>query len=208
METPGTLFIISAPSGGGKTSLVAALLKNLSNITVSVSHTTRLPRAGEVEGINYFFINQEVFAQYQTQEVFLESAQVFNNWYGTSKNWVLAQLKNGLDVILEIDWQGARKVISQMPGCTIFILPPSRQVLLERLQSRQQDSSQVIHNRMNKASQEISHYTEYDYMVINDDFDLAVADLVAIIKAQRLKRSAQAQRYSDLLTSLSSENQN
>ncbi len=202
MQAPGTLFIISAPSGGGKTSLVSALVKHLDKIKVSVSHTTRSPRQGEVEGINYFFINEATFNAYREQQIFLESAQVFNHSYGTSKQWVVNELQAGFDVILEIDWQGAARVREQMACESIFILPPSREILLRRLQSRQQDSAEVIARRMAAASQEIVHYRDYDFVVINDSFELALNDLIAIVKAQRLKQSVQAQRYAPLLASL------
>lgn len=198
----GTLIIISAPSGGGKTSLVNAIVAADPGVRVSVSHTTRAPRQGEIEGKNYFFVSEQTFQQCQDQRVFLESAKVFNHWYGTSKQWVEAQLHAGFDVILEIDWQGARRIKEQMECISIFILPPSREILFSRLQNRQQDSAQVIAQRMALASQEISHYPEYDYVVINNVFATALEDLLTIIKAQRLKTARQAQRYQQLLTSL------
>lgn len=200
--TSGTLFIISAPSGGGKTSLVNALLTQFSHLTVSVSHTTRAPRPNEKHGINYFFVDEATFIQHQQAGEFLESAMVFNHHYGTSKDWVERQLQAGIDVILEIDWQGAQLVKTLMPCVSIFILPPSREVLLARLQGRQQDSEQVIHQRMNQASQEISHYKEYDFVIINDNFDEALLDLSAIIRAQRVKTSQQQSRLQELLASL------
>ncbi|MBN9286513.1 MAG: guanylate kinase [Gammaproteobacteria bacterium 39-13] len=205
MEFLGTLFIISAPSGGGKTSLVNALIEQLHMIKVSVSHTTRAPRVGEVHGKNYFFVDQAEFEQYQADGVFLESATVFNHSYGTSKNWVLEQLQAGVDVILEIDWQGARRVKEQMPCVSIFILPPSREALLTRLEGRQQDSPEVIASRMEKASHEISHYSEYDYVIVNDNFKTALEDLVAVLKAQRVRTSIQKQRYAALFASLLQE---
>lgn len=198
----GTLFIISAPSGGGKTTLVNALLSELSGLVVSVSHTTRAPRKGEIEGKNYFFVDEQRFQQLQQQQEFLEHAKVFNYWYATSKKWVMEQLKSGIDVILEIDWQGAQRVRNLMPCVSIFILPPSREVLLSRLEARQQDSAEIISHRMNKAGQEISHCLEYDFTVINDNFDSALMDLVAIIKAERVKTKRQQQRNETLLKSL------
>ncbi len=201
MSVLGSLFIISAPSGGGKTTLVNAVVKRVPSLSVSVSHTTRAPRIGEVDGKNYFFVNENQFNALQEKGTFLESAKVFNHFYGTSKVWVLEQLQQGFDVILEIDWQGARYVKQQMDCVSIFILPPSREILQTRLQARQQDSTEVIAQRMNKASHEISHYTEYDYVVVNDNFDEACEDLVAVIRSQRVKTSVQAQRFAKLIAS-------
>ncbi|MGE3320368.1 MAG: guanylate kinase [Candidatus Berkiella sp.] len=202
MNAKGTLYIISAPSGGGKTSLVNALLANLDNLTVSISHTTRAPRVGEIEGKNYFFVDEATFLQHQSAGVFLEHAKVFNNWYGTSKTWVMTELAKGTDVILEIDWQGARNVKAQMDCVSIFILPPSRDILLKRLINRSQDSEQIIEARMQQASDEISHYPEYDYIVVNDDFDTALLDLMAIINSNRLLSQKQEARHKELLSSL------
>jgi len=198
----GTLFILSAPSGGGKTSLVNALLRQLPHLEMSISHTTRLPRGEEKEGEHYFFIDEPRFKAYQAQGLFLESAKVFNHWYGTSKAAVLQQLEAGKDVLLDIDWQGARSVKAEMPCVSIFILPPSREVLLARLQNRKRDSEQMITERMNQASDEMSHYTEYDFLIINNDFETAVADLVAIVKTERLKTAQQKQRVAPLIHSL------
>lgn len=202
MNVTGTLYIISAPSGGGKTSLVNAMLANLEEITVSISHTTRAPRVGEIEGKNYFFVDEATFSQHQEAGIFLEHAKVFNNWYGTSRTWALEQLAQGLDVILEIDWQGARNVKAQMDCVSIFILPPSRDILLQRLVNRSQDSQAIIDARMEQASQEISHYAEYDYVIINDEFEVALRDLTAIICANRLRVAKQESRYQTLLSSL------
>lgn len=202
MRTLGTLFIISAPSGGGKTSLVNALLQQMQGLTVSISHTTREPRLGEIEGKNYFFVDETTFENYQQKGIFLEHAKVFNYWYGTSKTWVLEQLKSGLDVILEIDWQGARRIKEQMECVNIFIVPPSRDILLTRLQDRRQDSEEVIEQRMAQASHEISHYSEYDYVIINDNFESALADLAAIVRSQRLTIARQKQVYEQIFASL------
>lgn len=202
MNVTGTLYIISAPSGGGKTSLVNAMLANLEEIRVSISHTTRAPRVGEMEGKNYFFVDEATFAQHQAADIFLEHAKVFNNWYGTSRTWVLEQLAQGTDVILEIDWQGARRVKAQMECVSIFILPPSREILLKRLINRSQDSQAIIDARMEQASQEISHFTEYDYVIINDEFEVALRDLKAIIRANRLQLVKQEGRYRTLLNAL------
>lgn len=197
----GTLFIISAPSGGGKTSLVSSLLKNLNNVKVSVSHTTRSPRVGEENGVNYFFVSNDEFNALKSNDHFLEHAAVFDHYYGTSKQWVMSELESGIDVILEIDWQGANRIKAQMDCVSIFILPPSRDALVERLRSRKQDSEQVIASRMAKASEEISHYCEYDYVVVNDNFDQALLDLITIFNAQRLKTVCQKQKYEKLLVS-------
>lgn len=183
----GSLFIVSAPSGAGKTSLIKALLESLSGITVSVSHTTRAPRPGEENGVHYHFVDTDIFLQLQAQGQFLEHAKVFDNYYGTSKTTVQSTLDQGLDVILEIDWQGARQVRQYFPHCrSIFILPPSRQVLLDRLTRRGQDEQGVIARRMQDAVNEISHYNEFDLIVVNDQFELALNQLQAIVTASRL----------------------
>lgn len=202
MDTQGTLWIISAPSGGGKTSLINALLRVDSQLTLSISHTTRAPRVGEQDGKHYFFIDEPTFSKQAEAHSFLEYAKVFGHWYGTSKEWVEGQLSAGKDVILEIDWQGARRVREQLPSQSVFILPPSREVLEKRLKSRKQDNETTIESRMAKASAEISHYGEYDYLVINDDFDVALSDLKALFQANRLRRDRQAKRYEDCLQAL------
>lgn len=199
----GTLYIISAPSGAGKTSLVRALLENDHNLKVSVSYTTRAARSGEQDGVHYNFTSVEHFREMVAAHDFLEHAQVFDNYYGTSKAWVESRLAEGEDVILEIDWQGARQVKNLMPqGVGIFILPPAREVLAQRLRGRGQDSDEVIARRMQDAVTEMSHYHEFDYVVVNDDFDTALQDLLAIMRAQRLKRARQAQRHEQLLHEL------
>lgn len=201
MSTLGTLFVISAPSGGGKTSLVTALINQLDAIRVSISHTTRSPRLGEIEGSNYFFVDEAQFFELEKNGQFLESAKVFDRHYGTSKLWVETQLSAGTDVILDIDWQGMRLVKSQMPIVSIFILPPSREALYQRLKERQDDAA-LIDGRMNKASAEISHYDEYDYVIINDNFDEALQDLLAIVRAARLRLKIQQARHLTLLQEL------
>jgi guanylate kinase len=202
MTVLGTLFIISAPSGGGKTTLVNALLERVPKLRVSVSHTTRAPRVGEVDGKNYYFVDENQFNDLQRQDGFLESAKVFNHFYGTSKSWVFEQLQQGIDVILEIDWQGAKRVKEQMDCVSIFILPPSRETLLMRLEQRKQDSQEVIAGRMSQASREISHYIEYDYVVVNDNFDDALDDLTAIIRARRVTTAIQKQVFASLIAQL------
>jgi len=200
----GTLFIISAPSGAGKSSLVKALLESAGEgLALSVSHTTRAPRPGEVDGRDYHFTAVERFQAMAAAGDFLEHARVFDNFYGTSRSAVESQLAAGLDVILEIDWQGARAVRARLPDTvSLFILPPSRAALAERLAARRQDDAQVIARRMRDAVSEMSHYDEYDYLVINDLFDRAREEMAAIIRARRLRLAPQAQRHAALLASL------
>ncbi|PIE20571.1 MAG: guanylate kinase [Neptuniibacter caesariensis] len=199
----GTLYVVSAPSGAGKTSLVKALLQQDQGIVVSVSHTTRDMRPGEVDGVDYNFVSMDQFNDMIGQAGFLEFAEVFTNKYGTSQRWVEAQLDQGKDVILEIDWQGAQQVRRLMPEClSIFILPPSREALAERLNNRGQDSEDVIALRMSAAKSEMSHYGEYDFLVINDDFDQALQELHAIFLAERTKVQQQQERCEALLGAL------
>ncbi len=200
---PGRLFVLSAPSGAGKTSLVRALLERMPRIEVSVSHTTRPRRPREEDGINYHFTTLEAFERMQRENAFLEHAEVFGNRYGTSRAWVEQRLDEGGDVILEIDWQGAEQVRSRMPEAIgIFILPPSMEILARRLEDRGQDDQDVIRRRLGEARLEMSHHDRYDYLVINDDFDEAVADLCAIVRAERLHRRAQSVRHARLITAL------
>ena len=202
MQT-GTLYTVSAPSGAGKTSLVKALVDSDSQITVSVSHTTRQKRPGEEHGVNYHFVEHEEFLEMLGADAFLEHAQVFDNYYGTSQQWVEQTLASGRDVILEIDWQGAAQVRRQLPDTLgIFILPPSQKALRERLTGRGQDEKSVIERRMEQAIDEMSHYVEADYLVINDDFDAALHELRAIVTAQRQRLVYQQQRHADLLQAL------
>jgi len=199
----GTLYIISAPSGAGKTSLVKALLKETPGITVSVSHTTRKPRPGETDGVEYHFVDVETFRLMVSDGAFLEHAQVFDNFYGTSRSAALDLLKRGTDVILEIDWQGARQVRTMIPGAvSIFILPPSRNALEERLRGRGQDGEEVIARRMRDAISEMTHYAEFDYLVINDQFEQALLELQAIITARRLRTTVQQAGHRQLLDAL------
>ncbi|QIL90808.1 guanylate kinase [Microbulbifer sp. SH-1] len=199
----GTLYTVSAPSGAGKTSLVKALIEADTQVTVSVSHTTRPMRPGEIDGINYHFVSRDEFVHMLGESAFLEHAQVFENFYGTSKAWVDETLASGRDVILEIDWQGAAQVRRLMPETVgIFILPPSQQALLERLTGRGQDDQAVINKRMAQAINEMSHYVETDYLVINDDFTTALSELRAIMVAERQRLVRQQERHSALLQSL------
>lgn len=199
----GTLFTISAPSGAGKTTLVNALVEAVPELQVSVSHTTRPRRPGEVDGVNYHFVDSARFRAMQSDNAFLEQAEVFGNSYGTSQAWVNERLAAGTDVLLEIDWQGAQQVKRLQPRtCAIFILPPSRETLHERLTARAQDDPDTIARRMEKAVAEMSHYIEYDYLVFNDDFARARDDLAAIVRSQRLRTTAQAERHGETLTRL------
>ncbi|POP54569.1 guanylate kinase [Zhongshania marina] len=203
MHSQGTLYTISAPSGAGKTSLVAELLKRTPRLGVSVSHTTRPMRPGEVDGVNYHFVSHAEFEKMLESSAFLEHAQVFDNFYGTSQQWVESQLAAGEDVILEIDWQGAQQVRRLMPDTVaIFIMPPSKEALNERLTGRGQDDSAVIQRRMDAAVAEMSHYIESDFVVINDDFNTALADLEAIVRSHRLSLANQQLRHQALLSAL------
>jgi guanylate kinase len=188
----GTLYIISAPSGAGKTSLVKALLESTDGIQVSVSHTTRPARPGEVDGKAYHFTEVAAFKAKIDSGDFLEHAEVFGNFYGTSRSAVLEMMAQGIDVILEIDWQGAAQVRQQIPeAVSIFILPPSREELERRLRGRGTDSDEVIAKRLGESVAEMAHYAEFDYLVFNDDFDTALGELRTIVLARRLRGPAQ-----------------
>lgn len=199
----GTLYVFSAPSGAGKTSLVKALLEQTQDIGVSVSHTTRSPREGEVDGKDYNFVSQEHFKTLIDQHAFLEHAQVFDNFYGTSQIWVEQELQAGRDVILEIDWQGAEQIRQRMPAMvSVFILPPSREELLKRLTGRGTDEQAVIDRRMQDAVSEMSHYNEFNYLIINDDFETARQELRSIVLARRQRTDIQSQKQQQLLDNL------
>lgn len=199
----GTLYVFSAPSGAGKTSLVKALLESTQDIRVSVSHTTRAPREGEIDGKDYNFVSQDTFHDLINRSAFLEHAQVFDNFYGTSQAWVEQELQEGRDVILEIDWQGANQIRKQIPETvSVFILPPSREELLSRLTGRGTDSQEIIDRRMQDAENEMSHYGEFDYLVINDDFDIALQELRSIVLARRQRTAIQSVVQQDLLANL------
>jgi len=199
----GNLFIISAPSGAGKSTLINALLKQHADMQLSVSHTTRSPRPGESNGVQYHFTDVPAFKQLIEQEQFIEWAEVFGNYYGTSKAALADKLAQGIDVFLDIDWQGARQIKQQLPFVTsIFILPPSVEALEQRLNQRGQDSAEVIAGRMAKARDEISHADEYDYWVVNDDLELALQQFSGIIQTQRLKQQKQAIRQQKLISGL------
>jgi guanylate kinase len=201
----GTLYIVSAPSGAGKSSLIQALLKTqpLYDTQVSISHTTRTERPGEKHGEHYFFVSKEEFREMIERDAFLEHAEVFGNYYGTSRETIEQVLASGVDVFLDIDWQGAQQIKKRMPQArSIFVLPPSKDELDRRLRGRGQDSEEVIAKRMAQAVAEMTHFAEYDYLIVNDDFDLALSDLKTIIRAERLRLSRQRLRHDGLITKL------
>lgn len=199
----GKLFIICAPSGAGKTSLVNALLEREPDLELSVSYTTRPPRQGEQDGREYHFVSRETFVRMAEQGDFLESAEVHGNLYGTSQAWIEARTREGRDILLEIDWQGAQQVRRLVADVTtVFILPPSLEILRRRLTARGQDSSAVIERRLVNAREEIAHVEEFDYVIINQSFDVAVVDLVSIVRATRLQVTAQLTRYRDLINAM------
>ncbi len=192
----GILFIVSAPSGAGKTSLLKELLKSDDKLALSVSHTTRAPRPGEENGVHYHFVSVDEFMRQAGEGAFLEQAQVFDNYYGTSEEGVKSQLQAGLDVVLEIDWQGAQQVRKAFPkAVSIFIVPPSIAALRERLGNRGQDDEMIIERRMRDAQKELSHYAEYDYLVVNDRFEDALDDLGCIVRSERLRLERNARRH-------------
>lgn len=204
----GTLYIVSAPSGAGKSSLISALLKDNPkyDMKVSVSHTTRSARLGEEDGTHYHFVSATQFNALSREDVFLEHAEIFGNFYGTSRLWIEDMLAKGIDIFLDIDWQGAQQIRQKMPNAkSIFILPPSREELERRLNARAQDTKDVIARRMAEACSEISHFNEYDYIIVNDDFDLALIDFKAILRAERMKQDKQASKYRDMLDRLLAE---
>ena len=199
----GNLFIISAPSGAGKTSMVSALLNGNQQIALSVSYTTRAPRPGETDGKEYHFISRDKFLQMAQQGDFLESAEVYGNLYGTSQSWIEKQLASGRDILLEIDWQGAAQVRKLMPqAISVFILPPSLAALENRLNGRGQDSTEVIARRLQAAQEDISHVAEFDYVIINDKLDEALRQLDAVITAASLRRDSQLARHASLIDQL------
>ena len=202
----GLLLIVSAPSGAGKTSLVAALLEGDPQLTMSVSHTTRSRRLRELDGVNYHFVTRETFLAMAARDEFLEHAEVFGHLYGSSSGGVADLRRQGRDVILEIDYQGARQIRARHPDAiSVFILPPSRSTLAQRLQNRGEDAESVIRERLAKARLEIASYAEYDYLVVNDTFQDALGDLVAIVRAERLRMARQQDRLGAMLGELLSD---
>ncbi|PLA74702.1 guanylate kinase [Hydrogenovibrio sp. SC-1] len=203
----GSLFIISAPSGAGKTSLVSKLIEKDQLIQVSVSSTTRPKRPGEEDGINYHFLTVDAFEQKVAQQDFLEHAKVFDNYYGTSRSSVEKQLNEGKDVILEIDWQGAQQVRKLIPeAISIFILPPSLKILEQRLRNRGTDSDEVVNRRMQDAVSEMTHYCEFDYLVINNNFDIALDELHTIFLANRQSLNRQVSQHQVLINEMTQPN--
>ncbi|NJA08354.1 MULTISPECIES: guanylate kinase [Methylomonas] len=201
--TTGKLYIVSAPSGAGKTSLVKRLTAELDGLTVSISHTTRPMRVGEQNGVDYFFVSLDEFKAMIERQAFLEHAQVFDNFYGTAQRTVELALADGTDVILEIDWQGAQQVRNMLPDSeSIFVLPPSIEILKQRLRGRGQDTEETIARRMQDAVTEISHYPEFDYLVVNDDFETALNQLKSIVIANRVAQRRQQQQIAGLLENL------
>lgn len=204
MAEKGNLYIIAAPSGTGKTTLVKALVEALDNITVSISHTTRMKRPNEVHGINYYFIDKTEFEQMILQQDFLEYALIFDHFYGTSKRWVNETLAQGTDVILEIDWQGHQQIKRLFPhSISIFILPPTLEDLRNRLVSRNQDHVDIINQRLADARKTVSHIHEFDYIIVNDEFDHAIHDLKSIVESGRLQQARQAAKLTKLIENLS-----
>ena len=206
MKISGNLFIVAAPSGAGKTSLVRALLKADPQIKLSISHTTRQPRSGETEGVDYHFVDEPQFMKMLGAGEFLESAKVHGGYYGTSQKWAEQVMQQGADLLLEIDWQGAAQVRKLFPeAVSIFILPPSEAALHERLNKRGQDSEEVILRRLANAHEEIAHVAEFDYVIINTVFDEALRDLQAIFLTQRLRVDKQLQRHADVINNFSKQ---
>ncbi len=202
----GNVWIVTAPSGAGKTSLVRALLERDRQIRLSVSYTTRAPRPGERDGTDYHFVDEARFLAMLDAGEFLESAVVYGNRYGTSERWIRERIRDGVDVLLEIDWQGARQVRKLFAGAAgIFILPPSIAVLQQRLRDRGQDDAETVARRLAAARSDISHAAEFDYVIINDDFETALADLMAVVRAGRLRVQEQQQRHVSLFASLNAE---
>jgi guanylate kinase len=199
----GNVLIVAAPSGGGKTSLVRQLVATLTDIEISISHTTRKKRPGEQDGVDYFFIDKQQFLAMVNANAFIEHALVFNHHYGTSVAQINARLQAGIDVILDIDWQGAQQIRAIFPEViSVFVVPPSLTILKQRLLDRRQDNEEVISSRMRRAQNELGHFSEFDYLIVNDDFDKAAAELRAIVIANRLRMTRQIRQQGKLLSFL------
>jgi len=199
----GNLFVVSSPSGGGKTSLIKRLVQDMQDLVVSISHTTRDQRPGEQSGLNYFFIDEPRFLEMIAADYFIEHARVFSHYYGTSRAQIIEQLEQGFDVVLDIDWQGAAQIKRVfVDAVTIFILPPSLEVLRHRLLARARDEVGVIEDRMLNAQREVSHFNEFDYLIVNDDFEKAVYELTVIVTSHRLRCARQTQLQRELLSFL------
>ena len=202
-KVSGRLFILSAPSGTGKTSLTKSLIQKNINLSLSISYTSRRMRPTEVEGHDYFFVERNIFEQMLEDRELVESAEIYGNLYGTSRKWINESINSGKDILLEIDGQGARQVREIFSDVvSIFVLPPSLVVLENRLKDRNQDSKEVIAKRMAAAKEEISHVSEYDYVIINDNMDVALGDLVSVVQSERLRAPVQLARYHNLVTEL------
>lgn len=199
----GSLIIVAAPSGGGKTSLVKELIRRLPEVKVSISHTTRAIRPGEINGVDYFFVNDEKFDIMVDESAFVEHARVFNHQYGTSFEQIRERLAAGIDIVLDIDWQGAQQIRARFrDAVSVFVIPPSLEILKQRLMNRQQDNEDIIESRMQRAQDEMSHYSEFDYLIVNDDFAKAAAELESIVIANRLKIARQQSEQAKLLSFL------
>lgn len=199
----GNVLIVAAPSGGGKTSLVRKLIHDMNDIEVSISHTTRAMRPGEKDGVDYFFINEQQFLKMINENAFVEHARVFNHHYGTSVAQINTRLKAGIDVVLDIDWQGAQQIRHIFPDAiSVFIVPPSLDTLKQRLLDRRQDNEEIISDRMRRAQDELSHFSEFDYLIVNDDFNKAALELQAIVVANRLRMKRQSVQQGKLLSFL------
>lgn len=200
---PGSLIVISAPSGAGKTSLVHALLEHNPQIGLSISYTTRAPREGEIDGKHYHFVSRDAFLDMAKRGEFLESAEVYGNYYGTSQKWIADETAKGRDILLEIDWQGAAQVRKLFPECvSIFILPPSQEALAQRLKGRATDDASVIAKRLEAVREDVSHVAEFDYVIINEDLNRALHELEAVVLAARLRGSRQISRHQQLINQL------
>jgi guanylate kinase len=199
----GNLYIVAAPSGGGKTSLVKALVTSMDNIAISISHTTRPSRPGETDGVDYFFVDLAEFTEMLHQHEFIEHAEVFGHFYGTSKSQIEERLHRGIDVVLDIDWQGAEQIKRIFENAVgVFIIPPSLDTLRERLKSRSQDNDDTIRFRMQRAQDELSHYGSFDYLIVNDEFSCALYELKSIVTANRLRMARQVEKQRQLLSFL------